>query len=57
MPSKRPQRNRCPLCQCELELKAEQLVCLHCLVIWHGDTFETIPFQMDSFRSIDERYQ
>ncbi|MBI5867818.1 MAG: hypothetical protein HZB43_05955 [candidate division Zixibacteria bacterium] len=36
---------QCPMCRAKLELlekRSRVLVCRHCLLVWHGDTFEPI---------------
>lgn len=49
MDAAKPQPNNCRICKQELELREDRWVCLHCLLIWHGDTFEAIP--VDSRRT------
>ena len=38
----RPKPRKCPICRQALEHRDAQWVCLHCLLIWHGDTFEPL---------------
>jgi len=38
----RPKPRKCPFCRQPLEHQKAQWVCLHCLLIWHGDTFEPL---------------
>jgi hypothetical protein len=40
--SAKPQTRACRFCNTPLELRKNQWVCLSCLIIWHGDTFEAI---------------
>jgi len=37
--------HKCPLCHNDLDRKGQTWICLHCLIIWHGDTFEPISFE------------
>jgi len=38
----RSKPRHCPFCRQQLERQKNQWVCLHCLLIWHGDTFEPL---------------
>ncbi|GAB4313703.1 MAG: hypothetical protein Kow0074_00350 [Candidatus Zixiibacteriota bacterium] len=44
----RQQARTCRFCKSPLEERNHQWVCLSCLIIWHGDTFE--PIRLDPTR-------
>jgi len=44
----------CPRCQEKLQTRDRVWVCTHCMLIWHGDTFE--PLTKDDFGSHYDDY-
>ena len=45
---------RCPLCHHKLERRSRVWICLHCLIIWHGDTFEPISLETLGRAALDD---
>jgi ribosomal protein L37AE/L43A len=46
--------HHCPLCGEKLERKEAVWICYHCLLIWHGDTFEPIEPGSEGQQALDD---
>jgi ribosomal protein L37AE/L43A len=46
--------HHCPLCGQQLEHKEAVWICYHCLLIWHGDTFEVIDPGSKGQQALDD---
>jgi ribosomal protein L37AE/L43A len=49
-------QHRCPLCHHELDRKGIVWICFHCLIIWHGDTFEPVSLETLGRAALDDLF-